>query len=70
MLGMSPVNQHDDRYAASDRVTLPDGQILTVPRTNLAAAKSALAAKKAAERRVAGANAAPPHKRATQLHMV
>jgi hypothetical protein len=69
MLGMSPENQRDDRCATSDRVMLPDGQILTVPRTNLAAAKSALAARKAAERRVADANVAP-RKRATQLHMV
>lgn len=43
----------DDPYAHTDLVQLADGQIMEVPRTNLAAAKALLAAQHAAERRVA-----------------
>lgn len=64
MLRVLPENQREDRCATADRIVLPDGGVLTVPRANLAAAKSALAARKAAERRVADAKATAQHKRA------
>lgn len=66
MLRVLPENQREDRCATSDRIMLPDGSVLTVPRANLAAAKSALAARKAAERRVDAARIASPRERAIQ----
>jgi len=47
-----------DSLAHEDYVTLADGQVLIVPRANLAAAKGLLAAQRAAERRVAEQRAA------------
>ena len=42
-----------ERYATSTWVTLPDGQLMYVRNTSLAAAKELLAAQHAAERRMA-----------------
>lgn len=42
-----------------DEVMLADGQVLAVPRANLAAAKALLAAQKAAVRRVRGSGGEP-----------
>ena len=53
MLRLLPSNLRDDTYATADRVVLSDGQIVEVPRANLAAAKELLAAEKAAQRRLA-----------------
>ncbi|HUY78407.1 MAG TPA: hypothetical protein VMV29_16670 [Ktedonobacterales bacterium] len=47
-----------DSLAHEDHITLADGQVLIVPRANLAAAKGLLAAQRAAERRVATQRAA------------
>lgn len=47
-----------DHLAHEDYVRLADGQVLIVPRANLAAAKGLLAAQRAAERRVAAQRAA------------
>ncbi len=47
-----------DLLAHEDYVTLADGQVVIVPRVNLAAAKGLLAAQRAAERRVAAQRAA------------
>lgn len=58
MLGLLPRTQGDNRYATIDRVVLSNGHTVEVPRANLAAAKALLAAQKAAERQMSGANAA------------
>lgn len=44
---------NEDTRARDDAVILPDGQVYVVPRGNLVAAKGLLAARKAAERRLA-----------------
>lgn len=47
--------RHTAAHEPVDYVTLDDGTTVAVPRANLAAAKALLAARKAAERRVAAA---------------
>jgi len=54
----------EDRIAAHDDLILADGQVIRVPRANLAAAKGAYAAQRAAERRMA---ARPSHTRAAEV---
>ena len=46
-----------ERYATSTCVTLPDGRLMYVRNTSLAAAKELLAAQRAAERRIAAQRA-------------
>jgi hypothetical protein len=53
MFRLVPRTSREDRMAYVDRVVLADGQVMVVPRANLAAAKALLAAQKAAQRRVA-----------------
>ncbi len=53
MFGMLFTTQREDRNARFDEVTLADGQVMVVPRANLAAAKALYAAQRAAERRMA-----------------
>lgn len=58
MLRLLRQNERDERYATTDRVILSDGQVVEVPRANLAAAKALLAAERAAKRCRAGEIAA------------
>ncbi len=53
MLRLIPRTLRNDVHAEVDHVVLADGQVVIVPRTNLAAAKELLALQKVAERRVA-----------------
>ena len=53
-----PGQRVTDALAHEDYITLADGQVLIVPRANLAAAKGLLAAQRAVERRVAAQRAA------------
>lgn len=56
-LRLVPTAHQDTANAHVDEILLADGQVLAVPRGNLAAAKAALAAQKAAAHRVAGTRA-------------
>lgn len=56
-LRLMPMAPDDTADEHMDEVLLADGQVLAVPRGNLAAAKAALAARKAAARRVGGTRA-------------
>jgi hypothetical protein len=51
-------SRRDDIVATEDRIVLADGNVVVVPRSNLAAAKALLAAQRAAVRRVAPWSAA------------
>ena len=53
MFGKVFRTRHEDRTAPYDEEMLADGQVILVPRANLAAAKALYAAQRAAERRVA-----------------
>ncbi|HEX6796368.1 MAG TPA: hypothetical protein VF116_01500 [Ktedonobacterales bacterium] len=53
-LRLVPTAPDDTADGHMDEVLLADGQVLAVPRGNLAAAKALLAAQKAAVRRVGG----------------
>jgi hypothetical protein len=53
MVGRLVRTRREDRIAAHDELILADGQVMRVTRTNLAAAKAAYAAQRAAKRRMA-----------------
>lgn len=53
MFRLIPPRWQDDLTATTDEVILADGSVVRVPRGNLAAAKELLAARKAAQRRLA-----------------
>lgn len=63
MLRLLPRTQRNDTHATFDQVALADGQVVVVPRANLAAAKALLAAEKAAERRLAAERTHIAHRR-------